>query len=93
MNKLPVLIASINRSMIINAAMRKVLLTAMLMFLAVYILMAQTPSHYPPPVPEPVVPSLFNIILYVLVPVALLIYLIYYRRKRQKDMDQNSHKD
>lgn len=64
------------------------LMTAMLMVLiASLIAVAQTPEHYPPPVPEPVAPTLFNIILYVVIPVLLVVFYIYYRRKKRKERE------
>ena len=64
--------------------MKREITTALVMLLAVVSGIAQTPEHYPPPVPEPVAPTLFNIVLYVIIPIALLVFLIYYRCKRKK---------
>ena len=46
--------------------------------------LAQTPEHYPPPVPEPVEMSWFNIVLYIVLPVALFVFL-YFRRKKRRN--------
>ncbi len=48
---------------------------------------AQTPEMGPHPVPEPVEPSLFNIILYIVIPVSLGIFYIYYRKKKRGKKD------
>ncbi len=65
--------------------MKNKLVITMLMLLVGIVAMAQTPTHYPPPVPEPVEPSLFNVILYLVVPALLFIFYIFYRRhKRNK---------
>ncbi|RKD86179.1 hypothetical protein [Mangrovibacterium diazotrophicum] len=63
--------------------MKRELTTLMMVFQGMVVAFAQTPEHYPPPVPEPVAPTLFNIILYLVIPIALVIFLIYYRRKRR----------
>ena len=45
---------------------------------------AQTPDNYPPVDPEPVDFSLFNIILYIFLPLLLIGGYLLYRRSRKK---------
>jgi hypothetical protein len=57
---------------------------SLLFFFLVFGLHAQTPDHYPPVDPEPVDFSLFNIILYILLPMLLIGGYLLYRRSRKK---------
>jgi len=57
---------------------------SLLIFVLVFQLNAQTPDHYPPVDPEPVDFSLFNIILYILLPMLLIGGYLLYRRSRKK---------
>ena len=57
---------------------------SLLFFFFVLQLNAQTPEHYPPVKPEPVDFSLFNIILYILLPLLLIGAYLLYRRSRKK---------
>ena len=57
---------------------------SLLFFVLVFQLNAQTPDHYPPVDPEPVDFSLFNIILYILLPLLLIGGYLFYRRSRKK---------
>lgn len=52
--------------------------------LLMFVANAQTPDMYPPPVPEPVELNIFNVILYILTPVILIVVFIYYRRWLKK---------
>jgi hypothetical protein len=45
---------------------------------------AQTPDNYPPVNPEPIDFNLFNIVLYILLPMLLIIGYLLYRRSRKK---------
>jgi len=65
--------------------MKRKLLSALLMLIAGLPAWAQTPDMYPPPVPEPIEPTLFNIILYAVMPVLIIVFYIYYRRKKRKE--------
>lgn len=47
-------------------------------------LSAQTPDHYPPVDPEPVDFNLFNIVLYILLPMLLIGGYLLYLRSRKK---------
>lgn len=57
---------------------------------------AQTPDHYPPVEPEPIDFSLFNIILYIVLPLLLIGGYLLYRRsqkKANKKGTEDSHKE
>lgn len=45
---------------------------------------AQSPDHYPPTVPETIDFNLFNIILYIILPIALVAVYFWYRRSQEK---------
>jgi amino acid transporter len=71
---------------------KKILATIFFLFI-ILATFAQSPEMYPPPVPEPVELTLFNIILYFVSPVALIVFYIFYRRskrKKEKSHQQNS---
>ena len=70
-------------------AMKRKLLTSLFLLLTFVAAMAQTPEMYPPPVPEPVDLTLFNIILYFVIPVALIVFYILYRRSKRKKQKEN----
>ena len=57
---------------------------SLLLFFLVFRLNAQTPDNYPPVDPEPVDFSLFNIVLYILLPLLLIGGYLLYRRSRKK---------
>ncbi len=69
------------------------ILTSLLILLAGVNAMAQTPDMYPPPVPEPIEPTLFNIILYLVLPVLMIAYYFYYRRKKRKEKSESSSRN
>lgn len=73
--------------------MERKLFIALLMILAGVDALAQTPDMYPPPVPEPIEPTLFNIILYLILPALMIIFYFYYRRKKRKDKRTNKNQD
>ncbi len=65
---------------------------------------AQSPDLYPPTVPEAVDVNLFNIILYIVLPIALVAAFFWYQRsqkknrqeklkEREKDTDKKRRKD
>lgn len=65
--------------------MKRIKSVLSLLFLFVVLqLNAQTPDHYPPVEPEPIDFSLFNIILYILLPLLLIGGYLLYRRSRKK---------
>jgi hypothetical protein len=65
--------------------MKRILsILSLLLLFVVFQLNAQTPDHYPPVEPEPVDFSLFNIILYILLPMLLIGGYLLYRRSRKK---------
>ncbi|HKJ78615.1 MAG TPA: hypothetical protein VKA10_03725 [Prolixibacteraceae bacterium] len=69
--------------------MNKKLVTLLALFLSILQSMAQTPDMYPPPEPEPVDFSLFNIILYIVLPVILIVaYFLYRKSVKKKKMDK-----
>lgn len=45
---------------------------------------AQTPQHYPAPDPEPVEINLFNILVYIGIPVLIILLYILTRRRSSK---------
>lgn len=64
---------------------------SLLFFFFAFQLNAQTPDHYPPVEPEPIDFSLFNIILYILLPLLLIGGYLLYRRslkKREKKKEE-----
>lgn len=67
-----------------NKAMKQKTITLWGLLLVQAAAVAQTPDLYPPTVPEPMELSLFNIILYIVIPVLLVIFLVYYRRRKRK---------
>lgn len=68
---------------------QKFLITFTLALLSMIgIAVGQSPQMGPHPVPVPVEPSLFNIILYILVPLAAVIFYYYYRKKKRKERDK-----
>jgi len=69
--------------------MKRKFLTLLFLFITMVAAMAQTPDMYPPPVPEPVKLTLFNIILYFVLPVALIVFYIFYRRSKRKKQKNN----
>jgi len=70
--------------------MKRKLLTLLFLLHAIVAAMAQTPEMYPPPVPEPVQLTLFNIILYFVLPIAMIVFYIFYRRSKSKKQNNNS---
>lgn len=63
----------------------KKLLTISFFLLALIFARAQTPDFYPPVDPEPVQFDLFNIVLYIILPIVLVVgYLLYRRYKKKK---------
>lgn len=46
--------------------------------------LAQTPQHYPEPEPEPVEINLFNILVYIGIPVLIILLYILTRRRSSK---------
>lgn len=73
--------------------MKRKFLTSLFLLFAMVAAMAQTPDMYPPPVPEPVDLTLFNIILYFVIPVAMIVFYIYYRRSKRKKRNKNSEEN
>lgn len=71
---------------------RKFLLLLFLLNIFVAAL-AQTPDGLPNPVPEPVDLTLFNIILYFVLPVLLIIFYIFYRRSKIKKQKNDNAKN
>ncbi len=65
--------------------MKRKITATMFLLLIIVTAIAQTPDMYPPPVPEPFELTLFNIILYIVLPVALIVFFILYRRKKKKE--------
>ena len=59
--------------------------------LADIITYAQTPDMYPPPVPQPVEVDVFNIVLYVVLPILIVVAYIAYRRWQNKENKKNNH--
>lgn len=54
---------------------------------------AQTPDHYPPPVPQPVEVNLFSIILYLVLPLGLVVaYYLYQRSQKKKNNSGKNNK-
>lgn len=45
---------------------------------------AQSPDMYPPTVPEPVDINLFNIVLYIVLPVTVIAVYFWYRKSKRK---------
>ena len=78
-----------------NKAMHKKLIIGISLLLS-KALTAQTPDLYPPPVPEPVKIDFFNIILYVVLPLLVIVVFLWYRRwirnKNKKEDGQNKDK-
>ena len=70
--------------------MKKKFLATIFLFPAVITAMAQTPEMYPPPVPEPVELTLLNIIIYFVLPVAMIVFFIFYRRSKRKNRENNT---
>ncbi len=56
--------------------------------LAGMVALAQHPDQYPPPVPETIDINLFNIILYIVLPLTLVVAFFWYRNYQKK----NRHK-
>ena len=52
------------------------------------IVIAQSPDLYPPTVPKAVDVNLFNIILYIVLPVALVAAFFMYQRSQKKKQNQ-----
>lgn len=73
--------------------MERKLVIALLMLFAGVDALAQTPDMYPPPVPEPIEPTLFNIILYLVLPALMIAFYFYYRRKKRKEKRRNKNQD
>lgn len=73
--------------------MERKLVVALLMLFAGVDALAQTPDMYPPPVPEPIEPTLFNIILYLVLPALMIAFYFYYRRKKRKEKRTKKHQD
>ncbi len=53
---------------------------------------AQSPDMYPPPVPERIDINLFNLILYILLPIGLIIAYLWYQKSQRKKR-QNKKED
>lgn len=68
--------------------------SAILFLLAVIVVSGQAPDHYPPTVPEPVDITPFNLVLYILLPIALIVAFYMYQRsqkkKRRKEQNRES---
>lgn len=54
---------------------------------------AQTPEHYPPPVPQPVEVNLLSIILYVVLPIGIIAAWYFYQRSQKKKFNENKKED
>ncbi len=64
--------------------MKRKLMTFLALLITALTASGQTPEMYPPPVPEPLELTPLNVILYIVIPVLLVIFLIYYRRRKRK---------
>jgi hypothetical protein len=54
---------------------------------------AQTPDLYPPTVPEPVGFSLYNAVLYILLPLGIIVaFFVYGYAQKKKKQERNSRK-
>ena len=58
------------------------------LLLAAQPVLGQHPDQYPPPVPEAVNFDLFNLILYILLPLALIIAYFLYQNSQKKKRQQ-----
>jgi hypothetical protein len=55
---------------------------------------AQTPDLYPPTVPEPVGISFYNIVLYVLLPLGIIVaFFVYGYAQKKKKQERKERKD
>lgn len=73
---------------------QKIIFTISILIMCI-VASAQTPDHYPPPVPQPVEVNLFSIILYVVLPIGLVVAYYFYQRtqKKKKKSANNNKKD
>lgn len=60
------------------------LLSGFLLMILVATAYAQAPDHYPPTVPQPVDITLFNLILYIVLPIGLVVAFFWYQRSQKK---------
>lgn len=61
---------------------------SLLWFMSVTNALAQSPDMYPPTVPETVDVNLFNIILYIVLPIGLVAAFFWYQRSQKKKQKQ-----
>lgn len=60
------------------------LISGLLLLISGTITYAQSPDHYPPTVPQPVDITLFNLILYIVLPIGLVVAFFWYQRSQKK---------
>jgi heme/copper-type cytochrome/quinol oxidase subunit 2 len=71
--------------------MMRLKFTALLIFLitAQILVSGQSPDMYPPPVPQPVEVDTFNIILYIVLPVLIVVAYFSYKNWQKKQNKSN----
>jgi hypothetical protein len=60
--------------------MQRKLIYSLFLLLIMMAALAQTPDHYPPTVPRQVDVSLFNLILYIVLPIGIVAAWFWYQR-------------
>jgi heme/copper-type cytochrome/quinol oxidase subunit 2 len=66
--------------------MMRLKITALFIFtMAQFLVSGQSPDMYPPPVPQPVEIDTFNIILYIVLPVLIVVAYFAYKNWQKKD--------
>lgn len=68
------------------------LVSLILLLATFHSLMAQTPTHVPGAEGEPVVFNLTNIIIFILVPVGLFVFYIWWERSKTKQRREEERK-
>ena len=73
--------------------MKTIYLTLLLLLITFASVFAQIPGGLPKPETEPLDLNLFNIVLYFVLPVLLLVYYIFYKRSKAKKQKKTESED